>query len=266
MRLTSLFLRTEMIFWRELSQIEDIGEAIIIRTPQNPTWNWGNLLVLASPPKLEEIPKWLRVIDEKLLIEPKTTYRMMTWQSGPAEESVVQQLKEEGLKSTLGQILTLRTLLPPRHSNPNVIVKEITGDDPLWKEVLAINIEAFSPGFPNYEVFATRNIEEHRKMIAKGLGKWYVAMVGGEAAGTVGIYPGEGVYRYQEVAVREKFRRQSVASTMVYEAARRALVERADHTQVMVADDEKDAIRVYKSLGFELDSISYAAGGRKILP
>jgi len=253
-----------MIFWRELSQIEDIGEAIIIRTPQNPTWNWGNLLVLESPPKLADISKWLQIIDEKLLIEPRTTYRLISWQGGPADETVLQQFREVGLTSTLGQILTLQTLQRPQYLNPNVVVKELSGDDPLWEEVLAINIEAFSPDFPNYAVFATQNIEEHRMMIAKGLGRWFVAMIDGDAAGTLGIYPGEEVYRYQEVAVREKYRRRGVASTMIFEAARRALDERLHFTQVMVADGEKEAIRVYQALGFKTNSTSYAVGGRKV--
>jgi GNAT superfamily N-acetyltransferase len=258
----SLFLRTEMIFWRELSEIEDLGNAMIVRTPRNPTWNWGNLLILNEPPKTEDIDNWLKMIDTKLLTQRETTYRLLTWDGGVAEDAVITALKEKGLTPSTGQILTLRTLQRPQYFNPAVHVEQIGGGDKRWSDVTLLNIEAFASQFQNYEIYAERNFAEHRSMIAKGIGKWFVAMVDGEVAGTVGFYPGDGVYRYQEVAVREKFWRQGVAATMIYEVARQGLAEHPDFTQVMVADDEKEAIRVYRSLGFELDSISYAFGGR----
>ena len=41
------------------SQVEDRGDHLVIRTPHNPTFWWGNFLLLARPPGREETDAWL---------------------------------------------------------------------------------------------------------------------------------------------------------------------------------------------------------------
>jgi hypothetical protein len=50
---------------------------------------------------------------------------------------------------------------------------------------------------------------------------------------------------------------------MTYEASRLATAKCPEFTQVIVADPESDAIRVYRALGFERSGISYALRGTR---
>jgi len=48
-----------MIRLLEGSKAEDRGDYLVVSTPQNPTYWWGNFLLLAQPPQPGEARKWL---------------------------------------------------------------------------------------------------------------------------------------------------------------------------------------------------------------
>ena len=54
-------------------------------------------------------------------------------------------------------------------------------------------------------------------------------------------------------------RRQGLAGTLVYQAGRYALAQLAARTLVIVAEPDQQAIRVYRSCGFEVaeDQVSF---------
>ena len=54
---TSLGLRTNlMIVTLAGGQVEDRGEYVVARSPDNPTFWWGNFLALPRPPQPEDVP------------------------------------------------------------------------------------------------------------------------------------------------------------------------------------------------------------------
>jgi hypothetical protein len=44
----------------EGSHIDDRGEYLVIRTPRNPDFWWGNFLLIGAPPQPGEAPVWLQ--------------------------------------------------------------------------------------------------------------------------------------------------------------------------------------------------------------
>jgi len=256
----SLFLQTEMIFWQRWSEIEDLGNAVAIRTPTIPTWWWGNLLVLDAPPTLQEVSHWIDLFDTVIRIHPSTHHYLFIWEEGAMASEALEAFRERGIEYSVADVLTLGELQRPICYNAEIELRELRGDDPLWDEVVRVNVECFAPSLDDgrYEVYATLKIGQYQSLIDSGFGKWYAAMIGDEIAGSFGIFPSEGLYRFQEIAVREKFRKQGIASTMTYEAARQAKADHPEFTQVIVADPAGDSIRIYRALGFEQIAVSYA--------
>ena len=265
MEISSLLFRTEAIFWKQHCQIEDLGDALIITAPDNPTWNWGNYLLLDSAPAASDVKRWTQLIESKIFKNRESRYYLITWQHGLIDDDALTAFDEFGLEKTDGEVLRLGRLSKPLHWNDDIEVVEIDGDDPLWPEIVQLDIDSFleQNRSPGYAAYATKRMADHKSLVSKGIAQWFIARLNGELVGAVGLYPGQNLYRYQEVAVKKEYRRRGIASTMIYEVAQRAFEANPHFDQVIVAISDGEAKSVYKALGFELDSLSYALSGRK---
>jgi GNAT superfamily N-acetyltransferase len=255
---SSLFLRSEFIFWHEHSVIEDVGDALVIVTPQNPFWRWGNLIVLKNPPRAEDADRWHKHYETKIAPKQAELNRIIIWSVMSNDVPDIESYIEDGLIFSKADVLLLGSLKRSPSQNTQVDIREIAIDGNEWNEVLEINIEGFGAGDATYPEYAERRFADHRSLIRKGAGRWYGAYINGELAGNLGIFAGEGLCRFQEVAVRPKFRRQGIASALVYHAASRAREEYPDYLQIIVADPKGDAIDAYRKTGFEKHSESHA--------
>ncbi|HET6401422.1 MAG TPA: GNAT family N-acetyltransferase [Candidatus Kapabacteria bacterium] len=257
---TSLFLRSEFIFWREHSIIEDVGDALVITTPENPFWRWGNLIVLKEWPRPEQAERWRALHAERIAPHQPVRNRLLVWEGIPDGRDVLEPYLAGGLTFSTFDVLRLQQLRKPANYRPEIIIRAIADTDEVWRSVISMNVESFGIRYddPDYQHFAEQRIAHHRAMVRKGMGHWYGAYVNGELAGSLGIFWGDGLCRFQEVAVRPQFRRQGIAATLVYEAAKNALRNFPNFPQVIAADGEGDAIRIYRALGFETDSRSFA--------
>ena len=63
------------------------------------------------------------------------------------------------------------------------------------------------------------------------------------------VTDGSGIARYQNVETQPEFRRQGLATRLVYEAGVHALAELGAKTLVIVADPDDEAIRIYRAAG-----------------
>ena len=256
---SSLFLRSEFIFWRELSVIEDVGDALVIVTPKNPYWRWGNLIVLKNPPRSDDVARWRELYEKRIAPNQVNPNRLVTWDGLAAESSVIEAYTKDNLTFSPFDVLILNSLLPSPNHNDQITIKEIGDNDEEWHEVIESNIESFGvKDTSDYPDYAERRIADHRSMVASGRGRWYAARVDGEFAGSLGVFAGDGLCRFQEVAVRPKFQRRGIASTLVHYAAARAREEYLNNPQVIVADPNGNAINIYRQLGFEKHLESHA--------
>ncbi len=64
MDVRSLAFRTDLALLRLAgSEIEDRGTHIVVRTPDNPGFRWGNFYLLARPPRAEEVDAIIATYD-----------------------------------------------------------------------------------------------------------------------------------------------------------------------------------------------------------
>lgn len=248
MEVRSLGFRTDlMIRALEGSQITDRGGYVVIRTPQNPMFWWGNFLLLPGLPALGDPGRWLTIFGAEF---PAAEHVTLGIDTTDATEADIAAFEEHGLVPELSVVLTAAALREPPFPSVTAIVRPLAGDDD-WRQAAELRtaVTAGTPG--DSPEFSRARLASERALTEAGHGWWFGAFAGGRLAATLGLITGgSGLTRYQNVETHPDARRQGLAGTLVWQAGQHALAHGAK-TLVIVADPAEGAIRIYRSVGFE---------------
>jgi ribosomal protein S18 acetylase RimI-like enzyme len=240
----SLGYRTDLaILALEGSQITDRGDHIVIRTPGNPDYWWGNFLLLQEL-KPGSGPGW---VDRFAAEFPDA--RHIALGLDQTDVGAVDSGEIRGMTMERNAVMTATSLHGPPHPNAHAVLRTLEGDAD-WRQSLelAVAVHAGEPG--GDAGFLTRRIAARRALTEAGQGAWFGAFLDGTLVSQLGLIAGRsGLARYQSVETHPAARRRGLAGTLVRYAGGTALAD-GTSTLVMVADPEDSAIRVYHSLGF----------------
>jgi len=243
----SLGYRTDLAI-RELegSQVSDRGEYLVIRTPANPTYWWGNFLLLPAPPELGQPDAWLARFAAEF---PGAAHLTLGIDTGDAAGVDPDAFTALGLEPELSSVLTATAPHPPPQPNSEATIRPLESDDD-WRQSAALGIVMYA-GTPGGDPeFVRARLAAVRALTRAGHGWWFGAFTGGQLAAQLGIIrAGSGLARYQNVETHPDARRQGLAGTLVWRAGEHALADGA-RTLVIAADPAEGAIRVYRSVGF----------------
>lgn len=252
MQIRSLGYRTDLIFPRFEGQIEDRGDYIVIRTPANPFFYWGNFLLYRDPPGPGDFTKWCVDFAREIGIAPEVEHIVFGTDTTDGTTGEVQPFLEAGFSLVETIVLTARSVNPPPKLNPEVEIRPLVED---WEWQLAIdNQVANRPEIheeAGYRTFKENKFLRYQKMTAAGLGHWFGAFIDGKMVADLGIYREGDLARFQSVETLPEFRRRGICGTLVYYAARYAFEQMGVHTLVMLADEHYFAARIYESVGFQ---------------
>lgn len=248
MDVVSLGFRTDLMVRRlSGSTVTDEGDHVVVRTPENPTFYWGNFLLLPEPPRdALAAARWLDVF-AKTFPEAKHVAIGVDGTSGDAGDTAT--FVAAGLDTEVNTVLTATELTEGQALD----CRRITTDDE-WRQVGDVRVAAHSgdPQDPvEYETFVRRSVAQSRATSEAGHAAWFGAVVDDEVRASLGIVSdGSGLARYQMVETHPDFRRRGLARSLVVEAARFARTEMRAETLVIVADPDYVAIDLYRDLGF----------------
>ena len=247
MDVRSLGFRTDLaLLLLDGSVVDDRGTHLVVRTSANPTFHWGNFLLLAVPPEPGTAGHWVETFEREF---PDALHRAFGVDGTGGSVADLAPFAELGYKSEASAVMTAREVHPPARPHPTAEVRPLTSDGD-WAQ----HVEVAIAGEPeHYSVeFVSRRAEAHRRNIENGHGQWFGAFLDGRLVSSLGIFtaPG-GLARFQEVKTRPEARGQGLAGTLVHAASRHAFDEMGAETLVMVADPDYVAIRVYRSVGFD---------------
>jgi GNAT superfamily N-acetyltransferase len=247
MDIRSLGYRTDlMIRALEGSQVSDRGEYLVIRTPANPAFWWGNFLLLPAPPELGEPDRWLSVFAAEF---PGAAHVTLGIDTGNAPTVDADAFAAHGLEADLSAVLTAIAPHEPPQPNLDAICRPLDGDRD-WQQAAELR-SAITAGTPGQDPeFLRARLAAERGLTQAGHGWWFGAFTGGQLAAQLGIISdGAGVARYQNVETHPDARRQGLAGTLVWQAGQHASA-RGARKLVIAADPADGAIRVYRSVGF----------------
>ncbi|GAA2123883.1 GNAT family N-acetyltransferase [Nocardioides bigeumensis] len=235
------------------SEVEDRGDHIVVRTPANPTYYWGNFHLLESPPTQAEVADVLARFDADF---PGSEHKAIGVDGVEDQTSALGPLVAAGLTLEIATVMTASSVHPPPRPNRDATYRQLETDHD-WAQRIELGMAVDTEYDPvKHRVFLTRKAEHDRALCAAGHGTWWGAFVGDDLASVMGLVEVEtsdsgALGRYQSVETHPDFRGRGLAGTLVHRVATYGLEERGLRTLVMVADPEYLAIRIYRSVGFD---------------
>jgi len=228
------------------SEVEDRGTHLVVRTPKNPTFYWGNFVLLGQPPHPGSSRHWVEVFEREF---PQARHRTFGVDSSTGTAEDLAPFVEIGFSADVSSVMTAQSVHEPPHPHPTATIRPLRSDDD-WSQQVRLALSGEDEH--STEQFATQRAAAHRRNAEEGHGAWFGAFLEGRLAASMGIFAAaDGLARFQEVKTHPEARNQGLAGTLVHAASRHAFDEMGARTLVMVADPGYLAIRVYRSVGFE---------------
>lgn len=251
----SLGFRTDLMIRRLGGAIvTERPDYLVVRTPANPGFWWGNFLLFPRPLGPGDGPAWRAAFTREF---PDRGQLAIGVDGSDGRVGDLAEVAALGAGVERSIVLTARQPLRPAGLQPGpeagvaADVRRLS-TEPDW--LLAAELQAACSPYPDsaeHRAFQERALAEARRMAESGHGAWFGAFLGGRMRAGLGLFSdGGGLARYQNVQTHPGYRRRGLAGALLRAAARYGRQELGAHTLVIVADPDGPAINLYRSLGF----------------
>ena len=246
MQVRSLGFQTDLMLRRLAgASVADRGDHLVVVTPSNPAFYWGNFVLLERPPAEGDAARWLDVFAAAF---PEARHVAIGIDGTDGRTGDIDPLREAGLELEVNVVLTASEL---RGDQPTgVDVRPLVSDDD-WRQAVDVRVAAYDDETSNHRDFVQRKFAEARELVAAGHGRYFGGFVDGTVRASLGIFTGDqNVARYQNVETHPDYRRRGLARALLLAAATAARTELDAETLVIVAEPDYFAIELYRSVGF----------------
>jgi GNAT superfamily N-acetyltransferase len=246
MRVTSLGYRTDIALrTMEGAEVADRGDHLVVRTPDNPNFWWGNFLLLAEIPRPGEAGRWVARFDAEF---PAARHVALGVDTADGNAELPGDLAVAGLEVERAVVMTASEVMPPARPNTDTEIRPL-GSDADWRQSVDLAIRCADSG--DESDYVERRATARRRMTQAGIGAWFGAFAGDRLLAQLGLFDvGDGYARYQHVETDPAARRRGLAGTLLWYAGRYGREVLGTRTFVIVADPVDAAIRVYRTCGF----------------
>lgn len=249
MDIRSLGFRTDLrLLQMTGSEIEDRGTHLVIRTPTNPTYFWGNFLLLKSLPHLGGEREVVGAFHTEF---PLAEHVAIGIDGTEDQSDALEPFVDAGLELECGVVLTASELVEPPAPLEGIVVRPLESDDD-WEQRARLSHRLYAQtSEATFMEFARARNDQERGLVARGIGTRCGAFADDELVSTAAVFiTHAGVARFQTVETHTDHRRQGLAATVVHAAGRHAVGQLRVQRLVIAADHDGDAIRIYRRLGF----------------
>ena len=115
------------------SIVEDRGTHLVVRTPANPGFHWGNFLLLATPPEPGSGEYWLEEFHREL---PEASHRAFGVDGTSGTKDDLAAFAEAGLDVDASSVMTASAVHEPPHPHPSAVVRPLTSDEDWAQQVV----------------------------------------------------------------------------------------------------------------------------------
>jgi RimJ/RimL family protein N-acetyltransferase len=248
---------TDFILHRFDAEVTEHDDCLVVRTPANPTYYWGNCLVLPRLPADDELAHWLARFDAEIAQRQPASRHVaigidddFRGERRPAWEAAGFALKvNHMLALPAGMQVPL-----PRAPRGAVALRplDLATEGEALIEVEMTDAEGFEP--VGYRAFLLRQHARCRAMQAAGLLQWFGLWCDGTLAATCGLMrdrAADGASgRFQRVVTHAQWRRRGLATSLVHGVCRWGFEQWRVRELYMGADPADVAIGIYRSVGF----------------
>ena len=249
--------RTDFILHREGALVHERDDCIVVRTPANPGFYWGNFLLLPAPPRDDALAHWLARFEEEITVLQPASGHVAIGVNGPPSAAGLPTWAAAGFELIETAVIEQRAgelRAPHRAARGAVQVRPLD----LAHEMEAVITQQLADphGFDpaGYERHRRAQMQRYAAMAGRGLALWFGAWCDGVLAADCGLMrdgtaPGA-TGRFQHVSTHPDFRRRGLCSALVHEVTRFGFEHWRLASVLMCADPEDVAITIYEGLGY----------------
>jgi GNAT superfamily N-acetyltransferase len=252
----SLGFRTDLALRvLEGSELTEHPDCVVVRSPANPAYRWGNFLLLRGWPRPGETLDWMERFKKEFPAADYIALGLDVTAATDADPAAEAELRDAGFSTDVATVLTATAVRRPRHQHPAADFRPLATDDD-WRQANELTLVCF-PGDPVEHEFIELRTAARRHLAETGNGAWFGAFTDDRLVAQLGVFTAAAadseagrVVRFQDVETHPGARRQGLAGSLLFTAASYATDVLAARTQVIVADPAGEAIRLYRSMGF----------------
>lgn len=230
------------------SVIEVARDHLIVRTPANPGFHWGNFVLAGEAWVDRPLADLVGVFQTA---HPTAGHVAIGVDGLDGRVWGNDEVGECGLEVESSVVMTATEVQALLHPNSDAVCRMLASEAD-WAAAVdlhAVEHHTFDPS--EFRDHVQRRMAARREQQEAGLGGWFGAFLAGEMLCGLGLFTdGSGLGRFQSVDTLAGARRLGLASTLVHHASTVGLRDFAIRDLVMVADPDYAAIRIYRSLGF----------------
>jgi ribosomal protein S18 acetylase RimI-like enzyme len=246
--LTSLGYRTDLALLRlGGTKVEDRGDHLVVSTPDNPTYWWGNFLLLDDVPTTGAA-EWLSRFTATF---PNAEHRTLGFDGRDGTVAELAWFTEQGFTSEALVVLTATDVQPPASINKAAEYRPLNSAED-WQQSVELRVRCNETNEPiAHREYVTAKVRTNKTLTEAGHGRWFGAFLDGSLVSQMGLFAVDGeLARFQSVETDPRYRRQGLAGSLLHEVSHYGLTELGASTLVIVADPDYVAIDLYRSVGF----------------
>jgi GNAT superfamily N-acetyltransferase len=230
------------------SVIETRPDHLVVRSPDNPDFHWGNYLFVTDEVAVDDAARWVRTFEAEF---PEALWRAIGLIRMPDDEA---SWAAQGLDLELDEVLTTHELPRQTPLPEGYTVRRLTGND--WARsvarAVAENERTGEHEQRSFERFASAQAQARRAVSERDAGAFFGAFAEDELVADLGIVRCGSTARYQSVGTDADHRRRGLAAHLLGVAARWAAGHGCERW-VIITEAANPAGRVYRSVGFTPD-------------
>jgi GNAT superfamily N-acetyltransferase len=242
MRFRSIGMATDAMFAAFDGAVIDRGDYVVVSTPKNPTFFWGNHLVIPEAPRVSDIDPWTKLFEREL---PHSKHRAFFCDRTDGESFDPEPFCALGFIPDPTTVMRLDA--PPDGPRAELVAVDTPER---WSRVFDLLDACFTNGRDGYRAFLRIQVARYADMIASGFGHWYAIVEDDVPIATCGVFQHDlPCWRFQLVAVRPDRRHRGLASALVASVCREASNERRAPFIIGCVPGSQPE-RIYARLGF----------------
>ena len=230
------------------SEILRFDDHLVVKTPANPDYHWGNCLLVLDPNSIDMSEKW---VERYRSVFPDKNWIAIGLPQMPSSSTA---WEEYGI--TLEQLNVLSaTSLPKSHPLPDGYTSrhfvERDWETLTRREIASLLVEGgYEPAA--IEAFVIEANASRQRLCSTGDAAWFGAYLEEELVASLGIVKCGDTARYQSVETDEAHRRKGLASHLLGLAASWSQ-NQGCQSWVIVTEATNAAGRIYRRAGFMPD-------------
>ena len=228
------------------SDIQEYEDHIIVKTPSNPKYHWGNCLLVLDHSLVNQAQTWVYKFHQNF---PNADWISIAL---PVMPKNLDDWQSQGISFDPLDVLQTNQLPQSFPLPSGYLVRALERDD--WELLAQKEIEEnliskmYEP--KEYEEFIIQLNKSRKDLCEKGKAAWFGAFFDNVLVANLGIVVCGTTARYQSVETQSSHRRKGLASHLLGMAAKWA-ADNGCGNWVIVTEATNDAGRVYRRAGFE---------------